>query len=199
MSVNLIKNVPQNLIHDYPLSIGQKFYTDAGIYYEDIKADAQIYRCAVVPSKLISSTLPLENDIALKNNFAIVYNTNESPEEQYSIYYYDENGYPNLISAGGIPYHIHNINDVDGLQTALDDKISKTNTNPQNIAGPLGLGTGATEWQITNEGSDFKIQEVDGPTVNDIIIIYETSSGGNPDAKVKINGKLDAELDCGGW
>jgi hypothetical protein len=209
MAVNLVKHITQSQIDaygTYPLSAGQKFYTDAGIYYEDIAAGTEIYRCAVVPSKLIAtSSTPPESDENLRNNFAIV-----NSSGTYLIYYYDSGGVPNLISGSSVAIShnsltgrdaedAHPIDSITGLAAELDDKISKTDIDTQTIAGPLGLGTGATEWQILNEGTNFKIQEVDSGVPTDRIVIYETSSGGNPDAKVQIIGKLDAELDCGGW
>ena len=76
MAVNLVKHVAQSAIYTYstyPLSAGQKFYTDANIYYEDIEANGVVYRCAVVPTKLISSTSVLAYSEHLVNNFVIQY------------------------------------------------------------------------------------------------------------------------------
>ena len=182
---NLVKQIVQSDVYTfskYPYSTGQKFYaTDSGIFYEDIGK----FRCAIVPSKLIfsSSTISLVKDTNLANNFAILNNAGT-----YSIYYYDKNGFPNLISDGGdgnVPYHMHDIVDV-------------INALPQETA----------EWRILNGAGDFKIQQNEGsesvPNWTDRIIVYQTydpitESPVSVDYKVKIDGKLDAELDCGGW
>lgn len=168
---NLIKHILQIDAYDfnkYPYSTGQTFYTETNIFYEDIGD----YRCAVVPSKLIASTTALATDTDLANNFAIIYDSSESPGSQYSIYYYDSAGVPNLISGGGgwTP---------PGLATQYDL-----------------LEFNGTDWVIANEIHINKIyNRADATTY----IEFLEPISENPAYKVKINGKLDAELDCGGW
>ena len=101
MAKNLIKRIAQSSVYYfsvtdgtpfYPYSAGQKFFTDEGMYYEDVGG----YRCAVIVSKLITTTDTLATNTLFANNFVIL-NTSGT----YSIYYYNASGVPNLISGGG--------------------------------------------------------------------------------------------------
>ncbi len=121
MSLNSVKHVLQGDIYNfikYPYSTGQKFFTDNNIFYEDIGN----YRCAIVSSKLITTLDDITDndpDITLANNFVILNN-----EDTYSIYYYDSNGIPQLISSGG-------------SATSLGLKIK----SPVDYASTIALGT----------------------------------------------------------
>lgn len=167
---NLVKQIVQSDVYTfskYPYSTGQKFYAyDTGIFYEDVGT----FRCAIVPSKLISSVSDLENtDINLANNFAIL-----NKNGVYSIYYYNSSGVPNLISSGG-----------GGGWT------------PPGPATQYDLlEFNGTDWVIANEIHINKIyNRADATTY----IEFLEPISENPAYKVKINGKLDADLDCGGW
>lgn len=200
---NRIKTVLQTDIYNfikYPYYDGQKFLTDENIYYEDVGG----YRCAVVPSKLISSTISLVTDTDLANNFAILNNAGT-----YSIYYYDKDGVPRLISGGsGTGVHndlsgrseadAHPISAITGLQTTLDDKISSSTTSSQTISGPLQVGTGGVLWEIDTSDGNLRIQQGSSST---ILTIYSTTIGsGTIPYKIKIEGKTEiTDLDFGGW
>lgn len=175
MAKNLVKQILQENVYNfdlYPCSTGQKFFTsDTEMFYEDIGD----YRCALVNSKLVSSTLSLQADEALANNFVILFDNSQSPGSKYSIYYYDSGGIPQLISGGG--------------SSGWTPPLATTEYQ-------LMEYDGNGNWRVTNEIRINKITNLEDP--NTYIEFLEPISE-NPAYKVKINGKLDAELDCGGW
>lgn len=194
MAINLTKHVLQVDIYNfikYPYYTGQHFFTiDTHISYEDVSG----YRCAIVPSKLIVSSVDLITDTALKNNFVILNNNGA-----YSIYYYDDTGYPNFITGSGSSFVNHN--DLPGIQGGTAGSHYHSNQSIDTTDTPTFAGVKIlSEWEISNEDGNLAILENDGATTTQIITIYKTQSPTLPNSKVEIKAKTTIdELDFGGW
>lgn len=166
----LIKHVAQGDIYNF-----SKYpYMTGQKFFTDeniFYEDVGTFRCAIVPSKLIVSSSDLENiDISLANNFAIL-----NKSGVYSIYYYNSGGIPQLISGGG---------------------SSGWTPPPATTEYQLMEYDGVSDWRVTNE---IRINKITNLANSNTYIEFLEPIDENPAYKVKINGKLDAEIDCGGW
>lgn len=185
------KRLTENQINDtltYPIFEGNSYFaTDTEVLYKDIDG----YRIKIATVKFTLDYMSGYNPSQTKIRSCLIIDRvigDPTPDNDvYNLWFIDSDGTANSISSGtsGTTYTPGDGIDIIANAISVDSTV---------------LRNDSINWILDYLGdTDFTIQDKNDSNKK-IFTIYKTSSGSDPDVKVKIDAKTTiSELDFGGW